>query len=117
MKVIVDRSKWDRAGEDPSAEESHKIMTEDGRCCILGFIGKSYGLPDHDLMDSFIPYGFKWPSWLFVRARNPTYPITGMSSTAIKCVEVNDKGGSYKKREAKLKTLLSKVGVELEFIN
>lgn len=107
LKVTIDRSRWLR-GEGPA--RSFLLREEDGKMCCLGFACIAAGCAPEELA------GEKTPGELGNRNGLPGY--FGMRPVYGDAMELNDSIVMAEDvREASLTKLLSRVGIELEFVD
>ena len=69
MKLIIDRSRWNR-GHCLSGVSHLLGLASDDRCC-LGFLGQACGISDEDLQGVAYPSSIRselWPEKLFERS-------------------------------------------------
>jgi len=106
MKLVIDRAKWCRGGENTSL-----IRSEDGCMCCLGFFGLACGVPGKLMIDKAGPASAKhsgWPEWL----------NDGETMLTAKhlLLEANDESSiNDSEREQRITEIFAKHGVEVEF--
>lgn len=109
MKFTVDRKTWFRG----NGHAHSSLLKENGLRCCLGFVGNQSGIPDDEMIGEGIPSEVlpdKWPKWL-IRKKRP-------SASCYKAMETNDDPTMQDaRRETIIKTIFSKHGDEIEFIN
>jgi len=64
MLLVIDRNRWDRG-------RAGQLLTEDGKMCVLGFLGRVCGVPDDILKTNEAPNDPRWPGYV-----NVTMPVS-----------------------------------------
>ena len=102
-KVMVEESKWARGCPGQ--------LFDGRRYCVLGFVGKAYGIADEEMLDKPNPYNVKsslWPKTIFGSMQ---------SSIAYNMTRINDAAETSDAEKKKLlKTWAKRADIELEFV-
>lgn len=118
MKLVIERDKWIRGNE----EESMLLRPSDGKMCCLGFYSLALGLDKNDIHGAFCPSELgteTYPDWLVISEWAEYLEDDRAIDTSF-CNEImttNDrKSLAEDEREALLKELFAKKGIEVTFV-
>lgn len=112
IKLTVERARWLR-GKDGGAK---RLLSDDGRMCVLGFLAKESGATDDQILFRCFPSEIpvKWPHGLTFRFDDRP----ANTALARDIMAANDDARlSDAERELELSELLAEVGVDVEFVD
>lgn len=113
-RVIIDRAKWGKKA----------LLNTKGKMCCLGFCAKSAGIDPKDMRGASMPnnrklgtdgsskFLAKFPKLMYVDSYSTNVANSGL---AIELAEANDHMVNGAKKEAKIKALGKKAGIQFVF--
>jgi len=113
-KLVIDRKRWNRGRGGSS------LLNNQGKMCCLGFLAKSFGHSEEDILNVTIPSGIENANlnkWHGLLQKSSVESQNCVTNTCNHLMEINDNfrmTSSY--RENRLKELFKKCNIDVEFI-